>query len=708
MDASDTFGMRSLSLDAAPLWTELRARPRLAARIGIVSVVVAATFLIYGAVRGTLEWRRTTQDVTLLAANLRAATVAVSRDVDALRTQVGTTCDASTVRMLVRASLLSAYSRHYAMLTYDGQLCGPLGKESLASTDIVGDAAREAHPAARLVSTGIPRAQRVWLVLERKPVRFAIELSPSVSAGLDGFGEPSAPRWHRLALGDISAGQHAGWGSIQAPTIAQQQVVAILQPVAMQRMLWSDLPWLLAVAALALLAGRVALDRLVSQRVDAVQRMRRAIRKRRFEPWIQPIVDATTGAVVGGEVLMRWSHPARGILPPGEFIDLAEATGMIELMSEIIMSKARDRLAPAIRANPALYFSFNVTPRELASAELIDRLLRLFDDESLPRRNVLLEITERDLVDERAVHTLHRLRELGFRIAIDDFGTGQSALSQLDRLPADRLKVDRAFVQGIRPDGAAHPVLDAIIAMAHGLGLPLIAEGVETEAQQAYLRARGVQSLQGYLFARPLPITEYLNQYALAGTSTAEPTTVEFDALVYALQGARGIEIRDRWYHLRRYRSCFIASDAVTWIQSTLGVSRERAVRIGERLTALGHIEHVVEEHDFRDGHLFFRVRPAASDDDSRVPRTDPETIGRALRAQRDAIFGWRPRGLLCFEGAARGEALVHWMQQHFALTEADALLAGSLLLRRGVLQHAFDDRPFTASRELYRLARRV
>ncbi len=134
----------------------------------------------------------------------------------------------------------------------------------------------------------------------------------------------------------------------------------------------------------------------------------------------------------------------------------------------------------------------------------------MFDEQSLPPRNVVLELIERDAVDARVSAGLTQLRLRGYRIAIDDFGTGQSSLSVLSKIECDRLKIDREFVRSIDEDVANRPVLDAIIELARRLNLPAIAEGVETQAQRAYLSAQGVAALQGYLIAKPLPVSEFL------------------------------------------------------------------------------------------------------------------------------------------------------------------------------------------------------
>jgi EAL domain-containing protein (putative c-di-GMP-specific phosphodiesterase class I) len=283
------------------------------------------------------------------------------------------------------------------------------------------------------------------------------------------------------------------------------------------------LPWLVAALAIAL-GATLLIDQRLAARGSPERRMLRAMRKRQFEPVAQPIVSLATGECVGAEVLMRWAHPVRGLLPPAEFIALAEESGMIVPMSEILMRKARDQLAPLARRYPHLYFSFNVTSAQLRDPAFPAKARAIFDEVSLPPRAVLLELIEREAVDRQGELALAQLRSLGFRLAMDDFGTGESSLASLQALAFDRIKVDREFVRTIDEHSRRRPVLDTVIRLGHDLGVPLIAEGVETRAQWDYLSARGVQAVQGFLVARPMPIDAFgrwLDEHARKAPSVA-------------------------------------------------------------------------------------------------------------------------------------------------------------------------------------------
>ncbi len=684
----------------ADIWSGLQARPRRRARVGLVVSVLLGSVLLWALVRIPLEWRAARRDHDQRHVLLSKALVRMRAEITTLRTQITTRCDAATVHALVVRSLSAPDARRFFVRFRDNDaVCGPLGSDARLPMSI------PSKPVPSLVVSGRGAVRSLHAVYPADAYDIIAELGSDVASVLITPVPNSGFRWlHEVALVAASSPERSLGMQTMLPDsmwwATRLDVMSI--PVGIQQ----DWAWLLLIAVVGMLIARVALHTAVFRRVSAENRMRRAVRKRRFEPWIQPIVRADTREIVGGEVLMRWAHPARGILPPSEFIALAEATDLIRTMSEIVMTKARDRLASTVQQQPSLYISFNITPRELSDPRLVERLIRVFDDESLPRQQVLLEVTERELVEDAAVETLHALRAAGFRIAIDDFGTGHSSLSLLERVPADKLKIDRAFVQSIGEDDTPRPVLDAIITMAHGIGLPLIAEGVETESQHRYLARHGVQTIQGYLHGRPMPLDDFSRLVAPPEVLSEGQTPVSLDGLVFAMQGPDGVAIRDRWYNFRRYPRCFVASDAVSWLQNHLGVSRERAVRVGERLTALGQIEHVMEEHDFKDAFLFFHVRPSLYDQDTHAHRLpDVAVVLDGLRRAARPLFGAASEGLLRFDDVCRGDRLTSWLESHFRLVRHDALLVGEVLMRRGALVHVFDDRPFAATRDLYRLA---
>ncbi|MFL5493691.1 MAG: EAL domain-containing protein [Gemmatimonadales bacterium] len=265
-----------------------------------------------------------------------------------------------------------------------------------------------------------------------------------------------------------------------------------------------------------------AMNATALQRLTLENSLRRAIEREEFELHYQPIVDARTGATVGAEALVRWRHPELGLLLPSEFISLAEENGMIVPLGEWVLNRAcTDNRSWQSMGLPAIRVNVNLSSRQIKRS-LTAAVGRVLQASSLDARYLGLELTESVLVNHQkeGTDTLHALRAMGLHLSVDDFGTGYSSFSYLKRFPLDTLKIDRCFVREIasHPDDAA--ITTAMIAMGHALGLRVVAEGVETDAQSLLLRRQGCDEMQGYLFGRPVP-ADRLAQF-LAGS---RPTT---------------------------------------------------------------------------------------------------------------------------------------------------------------------------------------
>lgn len=446
-------------------------------------------------------------------------------------------------------------------------------------------------------------------------------------------------------------------------------------------------------AANAMLAGRAGRRRQVET----------ALRKRRFVPVVQPIVDAGSAACVGVEVLMRWKHPARGLISPVELIDFAERSGLIVPMSDLVMRIARDQLAEVALEHPGLYFSFNVTPGQLRRPGFCDEMLTIFDGDPIDPSRVVVELTERDLVDAQVREMLGRLRGAGFRVATDDFGTGQSSLALLQNLAVDRLKIDREFVRTIGPDAADHPVLDAIVGLAHRLQIPMIAEGVEMSAQRERLETLGVQALQGYLFARPMAPIEFRAWLAERVHRSPQPAARQsLQDIVQAIRVAPRL-VGWRWSHLRRYPNCIVGSELTDWLVATLGITRRRALRIGQRIVARGWLVHVAEEHDFEDGRYFYRLVPQHAQDDAAAidgtQEPEPAQVLGWLQGPRGVSPGFRAVGLLLYRSAVTGHEIVEALVRVAGMPRERAASVARHLLRVGLLRHVDDECGFEDSR---------
>ena len=222
----------------------------------------------------------------------------------------------------------------------------------------------------------------------------------------------------------------------------------------------------------------------------------------------QPRVDVVSGRPLGMEALVRWQHPARGLLAPAHFIDIAEETGLVVPMGAWVMHQAGQALKRLEHGGaPGLTMSINVSARQFRSPRLVDEVVALLANCGCAPHQIELELTESAVMEQPdlAEATMRRLKGLGVRLAMDDFGTGYSSLGALKRFPVDCVKIDRSFVDDIPADPGDSALTRAIIAMGHSLGLHVVAEGVERRDQLDFLRAEGCDEYQGYYFAKPLP-----------------------------------------------------------------------------------------------------------------------------------------------------------------------------------------------------------
>jgi diguanylate cyclase (GGDEF)-like protein len=220
----------------------------------------------------------------------------------------------------------------------------------------------------------------------------------------------------------------------------------------------------------------------------------------------QPIVSVKDGALVGFEALVRWHHPERGLVQPGEFIPIAEETGLIRPLGRWVMTEACRQLAEWNAVRPNLSMSVNLSPHELAQRDLVEEIEDTIDRAKIDPAQLKLEITETAIMQRVSTvqPMLARLRERGISISLDDFGTGYSCLSYLHEFPVTTLKVDRSFVQRIGTENERPAILRGIVMLARNLGIEVIAEGVETEGQLAQLRQLECEHAQGFYFSHPL------------------------------------------------------------------------------------------------------------------------------------------------------------------------------------------------------------
>lgn len=260
-------------------------------------------------------------------------------------------------------------------------------------------------------------------------------------------------------------------------------------------------------------------------RGDAVIRsdLETAIKTGALDVWFQPIIDLASGQRIGAEALVRWLHPDHGMIGPDIFIPIAERAGLICALGELVLRRATaalGRLSRSGAVDELFYVSVNVAAPQLQETRFVDMVADALNDAGLVPAQVRFEITESRLVDRSLLGLMQKIQRSGIQLAIDDFGTGYSSLASLQDLPVDVLKIDRSFVQRIDTDRQAAALVAAVVTMANTLGLQTVAEGVETEGQRAVLQSFSCPAAQGFLFARPMPEAQWIDETLLLARPT--------------------------------------------------------------------------------------------------------------------------------------------------------------------------------------------
>ena len=252
--------------------------------------------------------------------------------------------------------------------------------------------------------------------------------------------------------------------------------------------------------------------------LSMLSELQHAVEQGHLVPFLQPKLHLASGRIIGAEALVRWRHPVRGWVPPGEFIPFAEQSGRVSSITQDMLRQCIALLAGPL---PTMTLAVNISTLDLRDGDFARRLGAQLAAHGVAPSRLQIEVTESGLLDHgnAPIDCLHALRALGIGIAIDDFGTGQSSLAYLQKLPAHELKIDRSFVKDVGDEKARQDLLGSIVRLGHSLGLEVTGEGVETESELAVLRATGCDLVQGYLIARPLPVDEFIARYGAASTA---------------------------------------------------------------------------------------------------------------------------------------------------------------------------------------------
>lgn len=257
--------------------------------------------------------------------------------------------------------------------------------------------------------------------------------------------------------------------------------------------------------------------------------LRTALEKDQLRLFYQPQVDLKTGSLVGVEALVRWQHPERGLISPSHFIPLAEETGLIVPLGEWLLRTAgRQQKQWMATGKYVGKVALNLSPRQLRQSNFAERIEEILQEIGLPAKYIELEITESSAMEHagETISMLSQLNKMGLSLAIDDFGTGYSSLAYLKKFPIHKLKIDRSFIHDVHLDQNDSSIANSIIGLAHNMGLRVVAEGVENEEQASWLRKRGCDQAQGFLYAQPIPASK-LERFFVSGTATFKNHTVE-------------------------------------------------------------------------------------------------------------------------------------------------------------------------------------
>lgn len=457
-------------------------------------------------------------------------------------------CSKEEIALMRRLQISGSYLQGVGRVVDNRLLCSSHGAHgagySLGSADFIG----EDGASVRLVNILDMAPDTAFIVVEKDG--YAAIVHPELLFDVTGFGSDlslaivgAAPR-----RGPIAARGSAGMAGLKMPALQRGERHTIHNSAGIVALRHSDG---FKVTAVAIVAQR-AIDATAGQlrtwmvpvglacgmllawgllfllrvQVSIPAMLRAALRRHEFFVVYQPIIRLDNRRCIGAEALLRWRRRDGTMVGPDLFIPIAEATGLIgSITSRMLDLVARD-LPALVDMAPDLRVSVNLAPQDLGSTDIVGKLRNALRGVGVSPRNLVVEATERGLIDvTMATAVIRDIQNIGVRVAIDDFGTGYSCLSYLDNLNVDCLKIDKSFIDSVGTAAPTNSVVGHIIEMAKSLDLLMVAEGVESEAQAEFLRQRGVQYAQGWLFAKPMPAAEFLRFLAAQGDGIAGTCT---------------------------------------------------------------------------------------------------------------------------------------------------------------------------------------
>lgn len=466
---------------------------------------------------------------------------AVDQMVDAIdqleqtRARTGASCTPAMLDLMREISVSMEYVKVVGVVEGDRLVCSSMGLHpggiDVGTVDVVsanGTRLRYDAPAIQ-AELGVP-----YVSLERDGLIAMTHRSQAVDVVVDQEGSLFAtfdPTTNQIRTSNAPVNPE--WVTSTAGTdatafVADDYIVAVIRsdrirftgaiaaiPIRYLNESVQDL--ILLLLPIALLAGAglsASLLYLARQQTSLPSQIRSGLKRDEFFLEYQPIVDLDNGSWLGVEALLRWRRRDGEVLYPDAFVPAAEKSELISQLSLRVVDLVERDLGVLLGSEPGFFVTINLSARDLQSERVLDRLLELKRNTGATAGQLVVEITERMLVDpENAARAIENMRSRGIHVAIDDFGTGYCSLSYLEQMRFDALKIDRLFVEAIDKNAATSPVVLHIIDMARTLGLKIVAEGVQTAEQQTFLKAHGVQFAQGWLYSKSLPVDTLVSHF---------------------------------------------------------------------------------------------------------------------------------------------------------------------------------------------------